>query len=57
MCSKFADNRRLSGMEDENQLSQQDSDFATRGPGNQLNGDGAGNTNPYAQDVTPDPAR
>ena len=44
-------------MDNENHLSQQESDLATGGPVNQLNGDGASNTNPYAQDVTPEPVR
>ncbi len=44
-------------MTNENHLSPQESDLATRGPGHQLDGDGGGTTNPYTQDVTPEPAR
>ncbi len=44
-------------MEDVNHLPQQESDLATGGPGDQLHGNGAGDTNLYAQDVTLDAAR
>ncbi len=44
-------------MADDNLLSQQEADLATGGPENQPDGDSDGATNPYAQDVTPEPAR